>query len=81
MAPEIVMKKDYSGQAADIWALGVLLYVMLSGSFPFKAPSDRELYRKISKGVYHMPTDISPKAKKLISKILVVDSTRRLQSN
>ena len=54
---------------------------MLSGSFPFKAPSDRELYRKISKGAFHMPNDISPQAKKLIQKILVVDSARRLQSN
>ena len=31
MSPEIVNKKDYSGAAADVWASGVLLYVMLTG--------------------------------------------------
>jgi serine/threonine protein kinase len=36
MAPEIVQKKDYSGQATDIWSMGVILFVILSGSFPFK---------------------------------------------
>lgn len=36
MAPEIVNKLEYRGPPADIWALGVLLYVFLTGTFPFK---------------------------------------------
>lgn len=36
MAPEIVNKVLYVGQTADIWALGILLYVILCGKFPFK---------------------------------------------
>ena len=36
MAPEIVMKEEFRGPPADIWALGVLLYALLSGKFPFK---------------------------------------------
>ena len=35
MAPELVAKKDYLGQPVDIWALGVLLYKMLTGYYPF----------------------------------------------
>jgi MAP/microtubule affinity-regulating kinase len=35
MAPELVAKKDYFGQPVDIWALGVLLYKMLTGYYPF----------------------------------------------
>lgn len=36
MAPEIVSKSEYSGPPADIWALGVLLFALLCGKFPFK---------------------------------------------
>lgn len=36
MGPEIVNKKEYTGPPADIWALGVLLYALLCGTFPFK---------------------------------------------
>ena len=44
MAPEIVMKKEYAGPPADVWALGVVLYAMLCGNFPFKGHNDRDLF-------------------------------------
>lgn len=47
MAPEIVSKKDYDGKAADIWALGVILFNMIYGRCPFRAETERDLYRKI----------------------------------
>lgn len=47
MAPEIVGRREYLGPSADVWALGVILYSLLSGKFPFKAGSDKELYLKI----------------------------------
>lgn len=40
MSPEIVRKKDYDGKPVDMWALGVLLYVMLTGTFPFRGVSE-----------------------------------------
>jgi MAP/microtubule affinity-regulating kinase len=36
MPPEIVTKTDYLGDPADIWSLGILLFVLLCGGFPFK---------------------------------------------
>ena len=40
MAPEIVDKKEYRGEPADIWALGVLFFVVVTGIFPFKGSTD-----------------------------------------
>lgn len=47
MAPEIVAKKEYYGNAVDIWATGILLYVMLCGTFPFKGIDDKTLFKEI----------------------------------
>lgn len=52
MAPEVVQRKEYRGEKADIWALGVLLFVSLTGIFPFKGTTDQELYRKINNAEY-----------------------------
>lgn len=55
MAPEIVNKQEYYGKPVDIWALGVLLYALLTGSFPFKGRDDNELFVSIRKGIYKPP--------------------------
>ena len=52
MAPEIVSKQSYNGGKADIWALGVMLYFILVGTLPFRAPNEQELNRLIVSGRY-----------------------------
>lgn len=47
MAPELVRKHEYDGKHVDMWALGVMLFAMLSGVFPFRGQSEHELYLKI----------------------------------
>lgn len=61
MAPEIVSKVDYCGKKADVWALGIVLYVLLCGKFPFRGISDSELFKKIKSCVYEQPSNISDK--------------------
>ena len=78
MAPEIVKKREYVGTKVDIWALGVLLYRMITGTYPFKAKKDRELYRKISVGKYDEQVIPDPRIRDLISKMLVVKPGERL---
>ena len=58
MAPEIVLKTEYCGPPADIWALGVLLFTVLSGSFPYRGATDEELYNKICKADYHISSEV-----------------------
>lgn len=58
MAPEIVNKTEYCGPPADIWALGVLLFTMLCGCFPYRGASDAELYSKISNADYKVPPEV-----------------------
>ena len=77
MAPEIVQKKDYSGFATDIWSLGIILFVMLAGCYPFKGQNERDLFSKISRGMFHMPESIPFEAKRLITKMLSVDPSKR----
>lgn len=40
MAPEILEKREFKGGPSDVWALGVILYTMLVGKFPFKGITD-----------------------------------------
>ena len=58
MGPEIVNKTEYCGPPADIWALGVLLFTILSGCFPYRGATDKELYDKISRAAYKLPTEV-----------------------
>eukprot|EP00931_Biecheleriopsis_adriatica_P100465 TRINITY_DN75782_c0_g1_i1.p1 TRINITY_DN75782_c0_g1~~TRINITY_DN75782_c0_g1_i1.p1 ORF type:complete len:963 (+),score=168.35 TRINITY_DN75782_c0_g1_i1:136-3024(+) len=77
MAPEIVARKEYAGFCADIWAMGVLLYALLCGSFPFRGQNDRDLYRKIVRGVFHVPEFVGEGARSLLHRALTTDMARR----
>jgi serine/threonine protein kinase len=81
MAPEIISKKAYLGGPVDIWAVGVILYSLLVGDFPFKAKTESELFSKIRRGIVNIPDTLSYHSKKLLSKILVLDPSKRLTAN
>lgn len=77
MAPEIVQKKDYYGDKSDLWACGILFYVMVCGSFPFKSSFEKDLYRKIAKGSFTFPDYVSSGFRDLMKSILQVEPSRR----
>lgn len=62
----------------DIWALGILLFAMLFGQFPFRGQNDKDLYKKILKGQYALPDEslISGNAKKLFQRLFVAMDVR-----
>ena len=70
MAPEIVNKMEYAGPPADIWALGILLFALLVGKFPFKGQNDKELFSNICRQDLNFPDHISKQARSLLLKIL-----------
>jgi calcium-dependent protein kinase len=75
MAPEVLLE-NY-GAKADIWSLGVLLYVLVSGYLPFQGSKNDEVFGRIKSADYHFDhkefDKVSNECKDLISKILVVD--------
>lgn len=81
MAPEIVLKTEYCGPPADIWAMGVLLFTILSGQFPYRGATDEELYDKICRADYHLPKEVkeslSPAAKDLLAKLFSLKASDR----
>ncbi|KAK9807147.1 hypothetical protein WJX73_000269 [Symbiochloris irregularis] len=87
VAPEVLLTNQYSGRAADIWSAGVILYVMLTGRFPFKEAGDETLaqqtklkamFPRIVKAQYARPTWVSAGACGLISGMLTPDPAQRL---
>jgi serine/threonine protein kinase len=74
MAPEIVLRTEYEGPPVDIWGAGVLLYACLCGQFPFRAQSYPDLYRRIARGTFVMPEEVSTAAKDMLRLLLSVDA-------
>ena len=77
MAPEIVTKKEYSGHTADIWALGVLLYAVLCGTFPYRGSTDKELYTKICRGKFYVPDHMSKQSYQFLCRLMTLDADKR----
>ena len=78
MAPEMVSKKPYCGHKVDMWALGVILYVLLTKSYPFIGRNEREILRKIALGGLHNISKIPVDAMSLIKRLLTNDPNARI---
>ncbi|XP_071705440.1 SNF1-related protein kinase catalytic subunit alpha KIN10-like [Rutidosis leptorrhynchoides] len=77
-APEVVSGKLYAGPEVDIWSCGVILYALLCGTLPFDDENIPNLFKKIKSGIYTLPSHLSPGARDLIPRMLVVDPMKRI---
>lgn len=81
VSPEILMRKAYD-QQSDMWSVGCIVFLLLSGNLPFMGRSQKELFRKIVAGKFVFAADdwddISPEAKDLVHKTLVLDPDDRM---
>ena len=78
MPPEIIVKKHYIGQKADLWSLGVLLYKMLCADFPFFGNNEKELYKMSRKGKFNIPDYISNNLKVILNGLINVNPDKRM---
>ena len=82
LAPELLLKDPYVpvSTKADIWSVGVILYILLSGEPPFNGQTDEEIVEKIKIGEYTFDgprwDEISAEAKDLIARILCKEEDR-----
>lgn len=76
-APELLHGKRYFGPEADVWSLGVVLYVMLCGNVPFDDESVNVLQGKIKVAEFDFLKPISSEAKDLIMKMLMASPENR----
>lgn len=77
MAPEVLTKRNYNGKLTDVWSLGVLLFNLLCGCFPFPGNSERELLKTVPTGLFTFPVSVSEETEGLVRKMLCVDPERR----
>jgi len=82
VSPEILKSNtQYSGRAADMWGLGVMLYTMLVGRYPFHGAEHSGLFAKIRRGQFSLPEHLSSRAKCLIRCLLKRDPEHRLTTD
>ncbi|XP_077052332.1 tribbles homolog 1 [Siphateles boraxobius] len=79
VSPEILNGGGcYSGKQADAWSLGVMLYTILVGRYPFHDPDPATLFSKIRRGTYCLPDGLSLRGRCLLRSLLRKDPGERL---
>jgi serine/threonine protein kinase len=77
-APEMTQGIEYTGPEVDIWSMGVILYMMLTGNLPFMGANIGELYDAIARGHYAVPDVLNSSVQSLLAGMLQVSPAKRI---
>ena len=77
-SPEIIEGNEYDGTQIDVWSLGVVLYVMLFGEYPFDDENNTTLWRYIREAKYYIKGNTAIEAKDLLNKMLQPNIYKRI---
>eukprot|EP00536_Pseudo-nitzschia_multiseries_P005978 jgi/Psemu1/254975/estExt_Genewise1Plus.C_1220014 len=84
VSPEILMRQPYD-QQTDMWSVGCIMFLLLSGNLPFMGRSQKELFRKIVSGKFEFKEEgwdgVSEDAKDLVKKLLVSNPDERITAS
>jgi len=78
VAPEVLADKGYDGKKADVWSIGVILYVLLAGFLPFDESTIVALFAKIQNADFTYPSWFSATTRGLLDTMLVADPSKRV---
>ncbi|OAY51633.1 serine/threonine-protein kinase GRIK2 isoform X2 [Manihot esculenta] len=77
-APECCLELNYHGKEADTWAVGVTLYCMILGQYPFLGETLQDTYDKIVNNPLVLPNEMNPQLKDLLEGLLCKDPKQRM---
>ncbi|KAK9027444.1 hypothetical protein V6N11_067280 [Hibiscus sabdariffa] len=77
-APECCLGSTYRGKAADTWAVGVTLYYMVLGKYPFLGETLQDTYEKIVNNPLVLPNEMNPELRNLLQGLLCKDPKKRM---
>ncbi|XP_052892636.1 uncharacterized protein LOC128300566 isoform X2 [Anopheles moucheti] len=83
ISPDVLGGKPYRGKPSDMWALGVILYTIVYGKFPFLDTTPSALFRKIREADYTIPSGFNTthETKSLIKRMLTLNPDERLTAS
>lgn len=81
-APEIISQQSYDGRMADMWSLGVIIFILVTGKIPWEEQSNQtKLFYDIQTARFHIPEFVSPLCTNLINGLMIPQPSMRLNAS